>query len=110
MSGYLKIVETTLVQSKLICRFEIPNYEVKGLFCQIIEQWLANSRGVTLYNKSLYSLLIGDVESFKITLNGVMTQISSSHDLSNEPERFYHAVMLGLVAHLNENGNYEIKS
>lgn len=110
MSGYLKVVEKTIAGLGYKCKFVLPNHEVKGLFCHIIEQWLANSRGVTLYNRSLVNLLNGDIEEFKITLHNIMTQIASSHDLSNEPERFYHAVMLGLVAHLNEDNNYEIKS
>ncbi len=110
MSGYLKVVEKAMTRSGHKCKFILPNDEVKGLFCQIIEQWLANGRGVTLYNRSLLNLLRGDIEEFKITLHNIMTQIASSHDLSNEPERFYHAVMLGLVAHLNEDNNYEIKS
>lgn len=110
MSGYLKVVEKKITQLGQECKFGLPNNEVKGLFCQIIRQWLANGRGLTLYNRSWVNLLNGDIEEFKITLHGIMTQIASSHDLSNEPERFYHAVMLGLVAHLNEDKNYEIKS
>jgi len=110
MAGYLKVTQTREDEQGTWCALEIPNREVRSLYRKIIEQWLANGHGISWYNKFLNHLLSGDLESFQRDLTEVMESIVSNHDVSHDPEAFYHGLMVGLTASLYRHPNYEIHS
>ena len=110
MSGYLKATDPKETPQGLTCLLDIPNLEVRRLYQQLIERWLANGQGIQWYNRFLNSLLSGDLPRFEAELRRLMEQTASYHDLGTEPEAFYHGLMLGMTASLYENPNYEVRS
>lgn len=108
MSGYLKPLKGTVVTQGTLCELAIPNKEVNNLFCGIIEAWLADGHDYEWYRKFLDSLLTGDMLEFKRHLDKVLIQIISYHDFATEPEAFFHGLLLGFIATLQDN--YEILS
>ncbi len=109
LTGYLKTISTEDIYQGSLCKLQIPNQEIKDLFRKIIEQWLANGKGIQWYNEFLNHLLTGNIKGFSDNLENLMLQTTSVHDLAHEPEAFYQGLMLGLVASLDKNV-YEIKS
>lgn len=109
MAGYLKAVSVQETDQGTLCKLQIPNQEIWNLYQKIIEQWLTNGKGVLWYNQFLNYLLTGNIEGFTESLENILLQTASVHDLAREPEAFYQGLMLGLVASLNKN-EYEIKS
>lgn len=107
-AGYLKVVSSKQHTDGLWCRLQIPNQEVRGLFQNIIEQWLSDGHGLKWYYKFLEDLLQGNMNEFSRYLQDIYQQIVSSHDVAHYPEAFYHGVMLGLTASLH--AEYEIRS
>jgi len=110
MSGYLKVKEQHQTEQDLKCKLDIPNYEVRRLYRQIIEQWLSNGHGIDWYQNFLNDLLSGNIEQFKSGLTYIMEQTVSVHDTARDPEAFYHGLMIGLTASLYKNKNYELRS
>ena len=51
-TGYLKVIEQCLTQKGLKCKLGIPNYELRRLYRQIIEEWFSSESGTktTLLN------------------------------------------------------------
>ena len=56
----------------------------------------------------LRGLETGDMLVFERMLRRVVTQIMSYHDLGNEPEKVYHALVLGMLVWMS--GKYDIRS
>jgi hypothetical protein len=110
MSGYLKAVSATLNErGNLICECAIPNWEIRALYCNIIESWLGNGHGMEWYQSFLTHLLCGDVEKFTESFGQILAQTISVYDVAHNPEAFYHGFLLGLAAGLDQN-RYEFKS
>jgi hypothetical protein len=110
MAGYLKVISQENTVRGLLCQLTIPNQEVRNLYQQIIEQWLANGHGIEWYNGFINHLLEGNIEAFERDLKHIMEQTVSSHDTSHDPEAFYHGLMVGLTASLYQNKHYDIQS
>ena len=108
MSGYLTPDSSKETDQGTLCKLTIPNKEVRNLYRQIVEQWFSNGRGVGWYNVFIASLLGGEINVFKGHLDKVLLQIVSYHDLAKEPEAFFHGLLLGFIASLQDQ--YEIKS
>ncbi len=108
MAGYLNPVSSKDTDQGVFVELSIPNREVRNLYRQIIEQWLSNGYGIGWYNEFIESLLEGRIEEFKNHLEKVLLQIVSCHDVSKEPEAFYHGLLLGFMVSLNQT--HEIKS
>lgn len=110
MSGYLKAASSTLNErGEIVCECAIPNWEVKALYCNIIEAWLGNGYGMEWYQSFLRYLLSGDIEKFTRDFGQVLARTISVYDVAHNPEAFYHGFMLGLAAGLDQR-QYEIKS
>jgi hypothetical protein len=109
MSGYLKPVKQELVRGKMKCELKIPNEEVHIFYENLIEKWFKESLTSQNYNIMLKALITKDVEVFggffeRFVLNNV-----SYFDVSGtEPEKVYHAFVLGMIVSLNNE--YEVKS
>ena len=104
-SGYLKSVERVNFET---CRLAIPNREVLMLYRSFVRSWFARTVESNLLETMLEGLQDGNVKVFERMLRRVVTHIMSYHDLSGEPEKVYHALVLGMLVWLS--GKYEIRS
>ena len=107
-SGYLKVESADL--SEEIYTLSLTNREVLYMLRKTIKGWFKESN---YYNGFLKALLSCDIEAMNEYLNRVLRQIVSSFDVGKapsdtEPERFYHGLVLGLIAELDEK--YHIRS
>ena len=107
-SGYLKVkrIETRvldfggLVQIYELC---LTNLEVKLMFRNMIRKWFG--RVASVYNDFIKALLLDDVKAMNVYMNKVALATFSYFDTGKnpsgqEPERFYHGFVLGLLIDL----------
>jgi len=105
-SGYLKQTEKTGTD---IWNLKIPNQEVKMIYRQMIRSWFAGKTESSGIERLLKALVSGNIEDFEHLLSGIVEKVLSWHDTSGpEPEKFYHAFVLGLLVWLE--GEYLVKS
>ena len=110
MAGYLTVTESTLVDAELwSCRIEIPNYEVRAIYLQIIRQWVSDNQGPEWYQDFIQHLLTGNIEAWAQEMQEVMIQMTSYHDSAMAAEAFYHGMLLGICSPLQGQG-YIVKS
>ena len=109
-SGYLTLTQMpNLSRTRFSCQLKIPNQEILSLFQDMIQDYLTEAFSSSLPDL-LRDLISGNVKAFSLQFKELILNIFSFHDLSQkEPERVYHAFVLGLLASLQEE-NYEIKS
>lgn len=107
-SGYLKVkrIETRVldfggrVQIYELC---LTNLEVKLMFRNMIRKWFG--RVASVYNDFIKALLLDDVKAMNVYMNKVALATFSYFDTGKnpsgqEPERFYHGFVLGLLIDL----------
>ena len=104
-SGYLKVVSHEAWQNvkpgkRPLYELALTNEEVKVMFVTIIQDWFAPAK--VSYNRFLKAMLLGDVRAMNRYMQDVALRIFSYFDtgkgpLGDEPERFYHGFMLGLL-------------
>ncbi len=102
-SGYLTIdrdkQKASEDQSQLV---RIPNQEVAQFYKRTILAWCKRGISVKVYNTMLRSLLIGDIPLFKEKFHEcVLKSLSVFDTAGNEPEKFYHALVLGMLTSLD---------
>ena len=113
-SGYLKVEE---IDYRGITRepwytLKITNIETLSMFMAMFRGWFQNSDAN--YNDFVKALLKGSLKEMNIYMNDVALATFSSFDAGkkpsekNQPERFYHGFVLGLLAELRDQ--YEIRS
>ena len=107
-SGYLKVLSFESYgdipegnQPKY--RLTLTNLEVKVMFQSMVRDWFTESE--TNYNDFIKALLLGDRKAMNIYMNRVAMDIFSYFDTGKgrygeEPERFYHGFVLGLMVEL----------
>lgn len=106
-SGYLTI--DAIPTYGVPCRLRIPNLEVNELYKSMILEWFEKSIHQNKYKLLLNSLTKGDVETFsQIFQEFIMSSMSIFDAVSQEPEKVYHAFVLGLMIGLKDR--YEVKS
>ncbi len=112
-SGYLKAVhyEFSTVRRRAEYELKLTNMEVQAMFEQMIEGWFDGCRRVK--NAFLQALLSDDVKAMNTFMNRVTLEVFSYFDTGKgaageEPERFYHGFVLGLMVELE--GRYVITS
>ena len=109
MSGYLKSVNTELIKGRLHCELKIPNKEVLIFYNNLIEKWFKESMTNQKYELMLKTLITGDIEIFAGLFKQFVINNISYFDVSGkEPERVYHAFVLGMLISLSKI--YEVKS
>jgi len=92
-----------------ICRLRIPNAEVKELYKSTILDWFESSLNEHKYQLLLSSLTAGDVDTFSQLFQEFVLSAASTFDISgDEPEKVYHAFVLGMLVGLKDH--YEVKS
>ena len=115
-SGYLKVLgyereELVGDTEEANYKLALTNYEVKRMFHSMVRGWFGESKRD--YNDFIRALLLGDRKAMNIYMNRVSEDIFSSFDTGKkpsrqEPERFYHGFVLGLIVELQ--GRYIITS
>lgn len=104
-SGYLRAVryEFNVARGKAEYDLKLTNKEVKVMFERMIESWFEGCRRVN--NAFLQALMTDDVKGMNTYMNRVALQTFSYFDTGKnpseeEPERFYHGFVLGLMVEL----------
>ena len=112
-SGYLKIAdhETDTRTGREYYTLALTNREVQLMFENIVHDWFAE--GAEDYNDFIKGLLSGDVEAMNCYMNRITKRMFSYFDTGKkqsdqEPERFYHGFVLGLIIELENK--YQILS
>lgn len=109
LSGYLKPVKVELIDGELNCKLKIPNNEVLIFYKNLIKKWFKESLKSEKYNTMLKALITKDVEVFEEIFSDFVMKNMSYFDVSGEePERVYHAFVLGMIVSLADE--YEVKS
>ena len=109
MSGYLKPIKQELIRGKIKCDLKIPNEEVHIFYENLIEKWFKESLTSQNYNTMLKALITKDIETFDEIFTEFIMRNMSYFDVSGkEPEKVYHAFVLGMIVSLNNE--YEVKS
>ena len=102
-SGYLTFTNQRLIEETTKADFKIPNKEVLSFFKNTIRQWFKDRLGEQYYNCMLQSLVTGDSKTFSKLFTKTVMQTFSFFDVGkNEPERFYHAFVLGMLVSLSQ--------
>ena len=109
-SGYLKVIsseELNLIrESDNEYELAITNREILFMFRKMILRWFTPAKMET--NEFIKALINGDVESMNAYMNKVTLKTISYFDSGNspsdeEPERFFHGLVLGLMVDQTEN-------
>lgn len=104
-SGYLRAIhyEFNTIRRKAEFDLQLTNMEVYVMFEQMIESWFEGCRRVN--NAFLQAMLEDDVQAMNTYMNRVALQTFSCFDIGKnpseeEPERFYHGFVLGMMVEL----------
>ena len=90
----------------LVYNLRITNYETRHMFAGMVSRWFKS--GGDSYSDFLEALLHDDVEAMEDFLNDVSLRTFSFFDVGKlpgqrqEPERFYHGFVLGLMVDLRD--------
>ena len=109
-SGYLKVLsyeqEDRIAAGKYPeYELRLTNYEVLRMFSIMVRNWFSKVKGD--YNDFVTALLCDNVEEMNAYMNRVTLETFSYFDSGRqpsreEPERFYHGFVLGLMSELSE--------
>lgn len=107
-TGYLKVIgretqDKATKKGKPLYELTLTNYEVECMFFALVSDWF--SKAGPYYQYFVTALLKGDVEAMNEYMNRVALQTFSFFDTGNspwkeEPEKFYHGFVLGLLVEL----------
>ncbi len=102
-TGYLKV--TGVVDLAMhIYKVKIPNYEIKILFQQIIDEWFRNKVIGNDLRSILKDLVTLNLKEFEKKFNILVKEMFSYMDVGeNTAENFYHAFVLGMLVGLKDN-------
>ena len=102
-TGYLKVIETVDL-SRHIYKVVIPNYEIKFLFEDIIEDWFKDKVIGNDLNSILKDLVTLNLKEFEKKFEILVKQMFSYMDVGeNTAENFYHAFVLGMLVGLKDS-------
>ncbi len=105
-SGYLKSNGHAVHRN--MYNLAIPNKEVKVAYEEMIIRWFSEKIQTSQLIEMIQYLEAGNIPMFGHILQIIVRQIMSFHDLSGEPEKVYHALVLGMLVWMS--GKYEIRS
>ncbi len=110
MGGYLKQTAKRRDEGtgKLHYSLSIPNLEVRIIYGEIIDVYFADKIGSEKLEIMLKALLDGDIDVFEELFGEYVIKSMSFFDTAAEPEKVYHAFVMGLFIWLSPR--YEIKS
>ena len=108
-SGYLKVVRQRVDGKRLYSQLLIPNLEIEYLYERFISGWLTDNLQSYELKELLNSLLTGNVDNLQFLLQKfILNSFSYLDPTGKEPERVYHAFILGLLLHLSDS--HSVKS
>ena len=108
-NGYLAFTDCVMENGSRYCNLRIPNIEVYSFFKEIVLDWFRSKIDLYLFNFVLKSLVVGNPGELKKLFSIFITKSLSVFDVrGDEPEKFYHAFVLGMLVSLGDH--YEIKS
>ena len=109
-SGYLTLSKKPIFKdAALQCELKIPNQEIQHLFKSGISEWMKKSLPDQGLPALLESLITGNVDIFYELLQTIIIRSMSFYDITeDEPEKVYHAFVLGLLVALEKT--HEVKS
>jgi len=109
-SGYLKVLaydrmELLAPGREQMYELALTNYEVELMFEGMVRGWFSEVRRD--YNDFITALLQDDIDAMEEYMNRIALQIFSYFDTGKrlsgeEPERFYHGFVLGLLVDLQD--------
>lgn len=109
-SGYLKVLShesegDVELWEEADYELTLTNYEVERMFKKMVRGWFAEVKGD--YNDFVKSLLSNDIKAMNAYMNRVALSTFSYFDTGkrpslDQPERFYHGFVLGLIVDLQE--------
>ncbi len=101
--GYLSFDTMFLKNDCSFASLRLPNREVKSFYTTMILHWTRDHVNVDTYIAMLNALIQGSATSFKeIFYDFVLKSFSAFDATGNEPEKFYHAFVLGMLVSLYE--------
>ena len=102
-TGYLKIVEAVdITEGRYLV--QIPNFEIKALFQNIVRDWFRDKVIGNDLNSILKDLITLNLEEFEEKFKILVTQMFSYMDVGkNTAENFYHAFVLGMLVGLKDS-------
>lgn len=109
-SGYLKVLSFESyrdIPEGTNPKYELAltNLEVKLMFGNLIRDWFSAAEAD--YNDFIKAMLVGDIDAMDVYMSRVIFRTFSYFDTGNgmsdeEPERFYHGFVLGLIVELQD--------
>ena len=109
-SGYLKVLShenegDVELWKEADYELTLTNYEVERMFKKMVRGWFAEVKGD--YNDFVKSLLSNDIKAMNAYMNRVALSTFSYFDTGkrpslDQPERFYHGFVLGLIVDLQD--------
>ena len=110
-SGYLKVLsyekmDEMETDAHVCYEVTLTNREVRRMFYNMVSDWFSPAEDD--YNGFMKAMLMADVDAMNIYMNRVALNIFSYFDTGNrptgqEPERFYHGFVLGLMVDLQRD-------
>ena len=108
-SGYLKIVKKEQIDDVIYGEFAIPNKELRSIFKEAVQFWFVQSDTYDRFNTVLSNLKKGRFKDFSKYFADFIREVCSYYDFADkEPERVYHALVLGMMVQLQSD--YRITS
>ncbi len=109
-TGYLKAVEVSVVEGERWAKLAVPNAEVAIALRKMTQGWFASQvGGAEALREMLAALLRGDGPTVERYLSQMVKVNLSYFDTGGPaPERFYHGLVVGLLAGLGPR--YEVRS
>ena len=109
-TGYLKAVEVSMIDGRQWCKLAVPNTEVAIALADMAQAWIeAQTGGFDALQSFLDALLRGEAVVVERHLGHMLkVNLSFFDTASPEPERFYHGLVVGLLAGLAPR--YEVRS
>ena len=101
-TGYLKVVETVNLEEG-IYKLELPNYEIKLMFQEMVREWFKD-KGIGNNLKDILKDLVDlNLYEFERKFRVLVEKMFSYMDVGrNTAENFYHAFVLGILVGLKD--------
>ena len=101
-TGYLKVTDVVHLATHKY-KVKIPNYEIKFLFQEIIDDWFRNKVIGNDLKSILKDLVMLNLDEFEKKFKILVSQMFSYMDVGkNTAENFYHAFVLGMLVGLKD--------
>jgi len=108
-SGYLKLIKKEFINGDLHGHFAIPNQELMSIFRTSVLHWFVKSETYDRFKVVMENMKKGQLKDFSKYFSDFIKNACSYYDFADqEPEKIYHALVLGMMVHLQSD--YRISS